>query len=224
MQPTDPPDPTRAGQTGSTPFIPPPPSAPPPEAAPAPSLLAAPSRATTRVAVTRRILWVGTAAYPLATIARVSTTVIVPEKAAAVRRFLKFTAIVGLAALGALMIMSLGGSSRSYDSDGNSGPGWVIGVASMLVVFYFLIATLPVLVQPRLHALTVDTAGPPTALLAWQSPEPAHTLQATITQAIENPQIEFQQYVSSVVVDLRHYQFGDSVNIYGGQGHTGVSK
>ncbi|MET8629756.1 DUF6232 family protein [Kitasatospora sp. NPDC004669] len=177
--------------------------------------------------MTKRILWVGSAAYPLATIARVSTTVILPDHLGAIRRFLKFAGIVVLAAVGALMILGISGdlhSSSSYGGDGNSGPGWIIGVAATLLVLYFLIATLPVLLQRRLHALTVDTAGPPTALLAWQSPEPAHELQATITQAIENPQIEFQQFVSSVIVDLRHYQFGDSVNIYGGRGNTGVSK
>ncbi|MFE6054419.1 DUF6232 family protein [Kitasatospora sp. NPDC056446] len=177
--------------------------------------------------MTKRILWVGNAAYPLATIARVSTTVIVANRPAAVMRFLKVAGSIVLAALGLLAIANASGSlgsSSSYGNDGSSGSGWIIAVATLLVVAYFVADTLPVLVQPRLHALTVDTAGPPTALLAWPTAESAFELQAAITQAIENPQIEFQQFVSSVVVDLRRYHFGDSVNIYGGQGNTGVSK
>ncbi|MFH9352869.1 DUF6232 family protein [Kitasatospora sp. NPDC017646] len=212
-QPTEPAEPPGAGQTGSAPFVQPPMPTYDPSA--------------TRVAVTRRILWIGTAAYPLATVARVSITVIVPDVLGAIKRFLKFAGIVlgialVLAALTALADTSHSGFGSSESN--NSGSGWIVVVSLVLVVFYFLVATLPVLLQRRLHALTVDTAGPPTALLAWKDPKYAYELQARITHAIENPQTEFQQFVSNVLVDLRHYQFGDNVNIYGGQGNTGVIK
>ncbi|MGW3044058.1 DUF6232 family protein [Kitasatospora sp. NPDC001159] len=175
--------------------------------------------------MTRRFLWVGAAAYPLANIARVSITIIVPDYLGAIVRFLKLAGTVIPVAFVIIGLNSFTGASDSLSRSGrNSDSSWVAVLALVLVVLYFLIFTLPVLRQKRLHALTVDTAGPPTALLAWESPAPAHELQAAITQAIENPQIEFQQFVSSIIVDLRHYQFGDNVNIYGGQGNTGVSK
>ncbi|MEU6970999.1 DUF6232 family protein [Kitasatospora aureofaciens] len=178
--------------------------------------------------MTRRILWIGTAAYPLATVARVSITVIVPDVLGAVKRFLRFAGTVLGIALVLAALTSLAGSSHSAfgssSGSSDSGSGWIVAVSLILVVFYFLVATLPVLLQRRLHALTIDTAGPPTALLAWKDPEHAYELQARITHAIENPQTEFQQFVSNVLVDLRHYQFGDNVNIYGGHGNTGVIK
>ncbi|MFF2075860.1 DUF6232 family protein [Kitasatospora sp. NPDC058162] len=195
--------------------------------APGPPPMPSYDPSSTRVAVTNRILWIGTAAYPLATIARVSITIILPDVLGAIKRFLKFLGIVVLAALVIAGLDALANSSRSSgfgSGDKSSNTGAIVVMALLLVVFYFLFATLPVLLQRRLHALTVDTAGPPTALLAWKDPKYAYELQARITHAIENPQTEFQQFVSNVTVDLRHYQFGDNVNIYGGQGNTGVIK
>lgn len=223
MQPTDPPDPNRTGQTGSVPFVPLPPSTPPPVAAPTVPPPISDSNATTRVAVTRHILWVGTAAYPLAAIARVSTTVLVPEKASAVVRLLRLIGIMTVAVLVIEVLINLSDSDRSSGSYPVDAAPFIVS-AVVIVVVYFFVVTLPRLVQPRLYALTVDTAGPPTAVLAWKSPGPAHDLQATISRAIENPQVEFQQFVTTVTIDRRHYQSGDSVNIYGGHGVTGVSK
>ncbi len=177
-----------------------------------------------RVAVSKRILWVGTAAYPLATIVRVGTTVIVPRHGAAVRRFLKLAAIVVLAAV---VIYVLGSITSSGGGDGeqqSSGAGWVFVVAPIVLIVYFLVDTLPVLTQKPLFAVAIDTAGPPTALVAWKRPEAANELASAVTDAIENPQIEFSKVVHNMVVDLRQYRFGDNVNIYGGQGNTGVSK
>ncbi|MEU1285095.1 DUF6232 family protein [Kitasatospora sp. NPDC005856] len=233
MQPTDPTHPTDSGRTGRVPYVPPPPGGPPtpPPVAPAPPGAPPPAftdasaggSATIRVAVTNRILWVGQAAYPLANVARVGTTLIVPGRRRALLRLLAFTLAVIVVAFA--FSQATRSSSSLYDggSSSGSGAGPVIG-AVMTVAVYFLIFTWPVLRRPDLHVLTVDTAGPPTAVLAWHIPQPAFELQAAITRAIENPQAEFQQIVQSISVDLRQYQFGDSVNIYGGQGNTGVSK
>ncbi|MFJ6619843.1 DUF6232 family protein [Kitasatospora sp. NPDC091335] len=230
MQPTDPRESTWAGQTGSTPFIPPPPPGRPPATAVPPPAFASTTdgaSATTLVAVTNRILWVGQAAYPLANVARVGTSLIVPGRRRALLRLLFFALIVTVPAFAISTALSAAdGSSSDFGngSGGGSGAGVVIAVAVAVVVLYFLIFTWPVLRRPDLYALAVDTAGPPTAVLAWDTPQPAYDLQAAITRAIENPQAEFRQIVQSITVDLRRYEFGDSVNIYGGQGHTGVSK
>ncbi|MFF2751545.1 DUF6232 family protein [Kitasatospora sp. NPDC058048] len=226
MQPTDPTDSTRAGQTGSFPFVPPPPPGGPPTPAPfgpppptaPPTFAGGPSGTptTTRVAVTNRILWIGQAAYPLANVARVGTSLIVPGRRRALLRLLGFAVVVFLP----VFVIAQAADSSSSDS----GSGTLVLVAVILVAIYFLIFTWPVLRRPDLYVLAVDTAGPPTAVLAWLTAEPAFELQATITRAIENPQAEFQQVVQTISVDLRQYQFGDSVNIYGGQGNTGVSK
>ncbi|MFF2118982.1 DUF6232 family protein [Kitasatospora sp. NPDC058184] len=227
MQPTDPSDSTRAGQTGSFPFVPPPPPGgpptpapfgPPPPTTPPPAFTSGPAGTptTTRVAVTNRILWIGQAAYPLANVARVGTSLIVPGRRRALLRLLAFGLVVFLPVL--VIAQATDGSSS------DSGSGTLFLVSMILVALYFLIFTWPVLRRPDLYVLAVDTAGPPTAVLAWLTAEPAFELQATITRAIENPQAEFQQIVQTISVDLRQYQFGDSVNIYGGQGNTGVSK
>ncbi|MFD5437409.1 DUF6232 family protein [Kitasatospora sp. NPDC127067] len=226
MQPTDPADSTRAGQTGSFPFVPPPPGGPPtpapfgppPPAAPPPAFASGSTGAptTTRIAVTNRILWIGQAAYPLANVARVGTSLIVPGRRRALLRLLAFALVVFLP----VFVIS----QATGDSSSDSGSGGMVVGALILVAIYFLIFTWPVLRRPDLYVLAVDTAGPPTAVLAWLTAQPAFELQAVITRAIENPQAEFQQVVQSISVDLRQYQFGDSVNIYGGQGNTGVSK
>jgi hypothetical protein len=150
--------------------------------------------------------------------------VIVPRHGAAVRRFSKLAAIVVLAAV---VIYVLGSITSSGGGDGeqqSSGAGWVFVVAPIVLIVYFLIDTLPVLTQKPLFAVAIDTAGPPTALVAWKRPEAANELASAVTDAIENPQIEFSKVVHNMVVDLRQYRFGDNVNIYGGQGNTGVSK
>ncbi|MFJ9442134.1 DUF6232 family protein [Kitasatospora sp. NPDC101235] len=232
MQPTDPADSTRAGQTGSFPSAPPPPGGPPtpapfgppPPAAPPPAFASgsAGAPATIRVAVTNRILWVGQAAYPLANVARVGTSLIVPGRRRALLRLLAFALVVFVPVF--VVSQATGGSSSPYGSSSDSGSGAMVFGGVIVVAAYFLIFTWPVLRRPDLYVLAVDTAGPPTAVLAWHTPQPAFELQAAITRAIENPQAEFQQVVQTISVDLRQYQFGDSVNIYGGQGNTGVSK
>ncbi|MBC3841076.1 hypothetical protein GXW82_14605 [Streptacidiphilus sp. 4-A2] len=189
----------------------------------------APSGHGLQVSVSKRILWVGAAAYPLATVARVSPTVIVPRYGATIRRFLKFTAFVVLAAVGIYVLSSISNGVDSGDGgDGgqqSAGGGWIVALALVTVVAFFLIDTLPVLKQGRLFALAVDTAGPPTALLAWKTPGPQLELAQKITQAIENPEIEFHEIINNnMIVDMRQFRLGDDVNIYGGQGNTGISK
>jgi hypothetical protein len=183
-----------------------------------------------RIAVTRRILWVGTAAYPLAMIARISVTRIVPKYGQAVARFFKLAGILLLADFGLITAIAIAdnplfssGSSEQRDSAG-TGVGWVVGLSLITLIVYLLVDTLPVLTSKPVFAVAVDTAGPPTALIAWKEFEPADGLAQALTRAIENPQAEFVQFVHNHIVDLRHYQQGDSVNIYGGTGITGISK
>ncbi|QMU72567.1 DUF6232 family protein [Streptacidiphilus sp. P02-A3a] len=181
--------------------------------------------------MSKRILWIGAAAYPLATIVRVCPTQIVPRYAAAIRRFLKFTGIVILAAIGiySLSYISTGLNSSGDDGGGggqhSAGGGLIVALAVVAVVVYFLVDTWPVLSKKPLFALTIDTAGPPTALMAWQDQRSQVELASKITYAIEHPEQEFHTIVHNhQLVDMRQFRFGDDVNIYGGQGNTGISK
>ncbi|WP_426569451.1 hypothetical protein [Streptomyces canus] len=58
-------------------------------------------------------------------------------------------------------------------------------------------------------------------------PDPARLrqLRQNIVDTTENPESEFRPvWVGSLRIDRKNYQFGDTVNMYGGLDNTGIVK
>ncbi|GGU48197.1 hypothetical protein GCM10010211_10460 [Streptomyces albospinus] len=176
--------------------------------------------------VSRRLLWVGDAYYPLQNIARVYTLTIHPRRKDAVLLFVKRLLITGavLTLLGLLAVLI--DSSSGFGSSGSGGsPGLtalvVIGAGAALV--YSLVEMLKVLGAPSHFVLAVETSGPSTAVVTSPDRAQLRRLAQQIADAIENPKAEFEVRVDTITISPKHYYFGDNVNMYGGTGNVGMA-
>lgn len=185
---------------------------------PAPSPHPAPFGVELRVS--KRILWIGAAVYPLHNIARVYAFVMRPRRKEAVLRFLRYTAgtlVVGfIAMLPGLPVVALSG--------GDSGGGYVgfIWLLAIAAEIYFFVDMMSVLTASPHHVLAVETSGASTALVTSQDPRHLDQLVGQISYAIDHPDTEFKVTVGSLTVSPRNYYFGDNVNMYGGSGNVGI--
>ncbi|WKE70321.1 MULTISPECIES: DUF6232 family protein [unclassified Streptomyces] len=214
-QPDVPPAPT-APPPGPAPAAPPMPDIPAPAPHPMPRML--------DLRVSKRILWIGRAVYPLANIARVYSFVLRPRRKEAVLRFLRYSAgtiaIAMLVMLPSLPALALGGS------DGQSGAAGYVVLVWLLALgaeIFFLVDMLGVLTASPQHVLAVETSGASTALVTSPDPRYLDQLVDQLSYAIEHPDTEFRVTVQSLTVSPRNYYFGDNVNMYGGSGNTGIS-
>ncbi|MFF8610173.1 DUF6232 family protein [Streptomyces sp. NPDC015346] len=210
-------------QTGTPPSPPPPPPSysPPPYAPPAPAAAAAASAGYTGgvdVRVSKRLLWVGGACYPLRNIARVYTFTLHPRRKDAVVRCLKRFAFALLTAIGLSLIAAI--SRLDSDGEGYLDLIWFFTVAFLLYAVGDMIS---VLAAKSHFVLAVETSGPSTALVTAQNPAHLHELVRSLADAIENPASEFTMHVQTLAINPSNYYFGDNVNMYGGNGNTGVS-
>ncbi|GAA2438485.1 hypothetical protein GCM10010433_44160 [Streptomyces pulveraceus] len=170
--------------------------------------------------VSKRLLWVGGAAYPLQNIARVYTLTIHPRRKEAIVRFCKSVAItlavaIALTILGAVTAMGsedVGGGIVTFV--------WYVTVAGLV---YFLVELISVLSAQSHYVLAVETSGPSTAVVTSANREHLNQLVGYIAHAIENPEAEFQVKVESITISPRNYYFGDNVNMYGGTGNVGMA-
>ncbi|KNB51764.1 DUF6232 family protein [Streptomyces caatingaensis] len=175
---------------------------------------------TVDLRVTRRLLWVGRAAYPLQNIARVHTSTLQPRRKQAVIRFLRNVALTLAVAFGLTIV----GGATSLSSEGAAtGIITFVWLGTLAALILYVVQLLSVLAATPLHVLSVETSGPSHALVT--SPDPHHLdqLVGRISHAIENPGAEFQVTVESIMVNPRSYYFGDNVNMYGGTGNVGMA-
>ncbi|MER6072323.1 DUF6232 family protein [Streptomyces sp. NPDC001817] len=199
-------------------------AAPPMPDVPAPPAHPTPSRIDLRVS--KRILWIGAAVYPLHNITRVYTFVMRPKRKEAVLRFLRYTAgtlIVGFIVMlpGLLAAINSGGGGPN----GNSGAaGYVVFVwiVAALAEIYFFIEMLGVLTAAPLHVMAVETSGASTALVTSQNAQYLDQVVGQISYAIDHPDTEFKVTVESLTISPKNYYFGDNVNMYGGSGNVGI--
>ncbi|AJE44260.1 hypothetical protein CP978_33200 [Streptomyces nodosus] len=198
------------GQPPSTP-PPPPPVSPPP----APPLLGG-----VDLRVSRRLLWIGSAAYPLHNIARVHTLTLHPKRKEAVLRFLKNGAIIMATAIALTILSSVTALASTSTAGGLILFVW-LGAGAMLV--YSLVEMASVLNAPAHYVLAVETSGPSTAVVTSRDPAHLNHLVGQIAHAIDHPEAEFQVKVESITVSPNHYYFGDNVNMYGGSGNVGIT-
>ncbi|OEV28954.1 hypothetical protein AN219_19175 [Streptomyces nanshensis] len=176
--------------------------------------------------VSKRLLWVGDAYYPLHNIARVYTLTIHPRRKEAVVQFMKRLLLTGALAtlLGLLAAaIDLSSSFASEDSSGSSGFTTFVGLVAFAALVYFFVEMVQVLGAPSRFVLAVETSGPSTAVVAGPAPDQLRRLAHQIADSIENPAAEFAVRVDTITISPAHYYFGDNVNMYGGSGNVGMA-
>jgi len=148
------------------------------------------------VGVSRRVLWVGAQAYPLQNIARAQTVKLVPDRGAAVRRYLKaFVLWVFLiaAAAAALRLAPRISSVQGYKVAHDAAAGVLVLVAVLAVIGTIrLTATLS---RRAYYALIIETAGTPRRVLVSDDENLVRQLVHRIMAAIDDPQADFLQPV-----------------------------
>ncbi len=224
MDTTGPPTPSQPSRPPTAQQVPP--SAPPPvpqrPPGSAPVATAGGPRALD-LTITKRLLWVGGAVYPLQNVARVYTFVLHPRRKDAVLRFLRRTALTILVAMAFTLFGAIAGFlSRGAEEDFGSVIQfiWIVGVGA---VIYFIVDVLSVLSASSHFVLAVESNGQSTALVTGR---PEHLNQAVhqIAYAIENPDTELRLQVERLTIsNPSNYYFGDTVNMYGGNGNVGMS-
>lgn len=188
---------------------PPPPAAPPQFALPSVDLV-----------VSKRLLWVGGACYPLENIARVYTLTIHPRRKDAVVRFLKRAAKVTAVAIALTIIGSL---TFAGNGDSDSELLTFVYLGALAAVIYSFVEMIQVLSAQPHFVLAVETSGPSQAVVTSRNPQLLHQLVGRIAYAIENPETEFQVKVETITISPKNYYFGDNVNMYGGSGNVGMA-
>jgi hypothetical protein len=179
--------------------------------------------------VSKRLLWIGEAYYPLQNIARVYTLTIHPRRKEAVLRFVKRLLITGfLVSLLLLLATFMEASASSGFSGGSSDSSGASVLATFAVIIgiganvYFFVDMMKVLGAPPRFVLAVETSGASTAVIGGPHQQQLRQLAHQISDAIENPAAEFEVRIDTLTVNPQHYYFGDNVNMYGGTGNVGV--
>ncbi|MDQ1007446.1 hypothetical protein QFZ82_001931 [Streptomyces sp. V4I23] len=170
--------------------------------------------------VTKRLLWVGGAAYPLQNIARVYTFTLHPKRKEAVLRFLKN---LGITLAVAIALTILGGMAAFASREAGGGIVTFVWLGTLAALIYSLVEMISVLAAPSHYVLAVETSGPSTAVVTSRDPQHLNHLVGRIAYAIEHPDTEFQVRVDTITISPRNYYFGDNVNMYGGTGNVGVA-
>ncbi|MEV8533549.1 DUF6232 family protein [Streptomyces sp. NPDC051211] len=169
-----------------------------------------PSGNTVELKISKRLLWVGEAAYPLHNITRVHTFELKPKRAEAFLSFLKWFGITSVVFV--LLQMYNEETSSPYEYDDSADGIWAIGVIVFIVLLVRLVKELS---APSEYVLAVETASSSVALVTLPQPEQLRQLVLYLVNAIDNPEAEFQVRVEKLMVNPKHYHFGDTVNTYG---------
>lgn len=172
--------------------------------------------------ISKRLLWIAGAAYPLHNIARVYTFLLRPAKAKAVRRFVKYASFTFAAALALTIIAGLSAVGVQQDPSSLIGFVWVLAFG---VGIWLLVEMFKVVGAPSHHVLAVESNGQSTALVTAPDPATLNHLVGSIAYAIEHPDVELQVRVERLMIGSpSNYYFGDTVNMYGGSGNVGMTK
>ncbi|MFD0394405.1 DUF6232 family protein [Streptomyces nogalater] len=157
--------------------------------------------------MSRRMLWVGSAAFPLHNITMVDAFMLKPDRGSALGRALKGL----LAAVVIYVVFNLmsGGDAR-IGENGNPALLIVLLVAVLFITFKGLFeADKPV--------LAVQVASGSSVVVTLPSMEELRQIAGRIAYAIDNPEAEF----TAVVHQYHTNNYGPVANLNGGQGNTG---
>ncbi|MFD8698031.1 DUF6232 family protein [Kitasatospora purpeofusca] len=167
--------------------------------------------------VSKRLLWVGGAAYPLHNIVRVYAFVLMPKRKEAVLRFAR--QVVQASTLALLAVVGPGfpfGVGKEVEPF--KGPALTV---ALFWVGYGFLEMSRVVAAPAMPVLAVDTAGTATALVGTADRGELREAVRLLSHALENPEFEVELSVRSLTVNTGNYHFGDNVNMYGGSNNTG---
>ncbi|WP_031082223.1 DUF6232 family protein [Streptomyces sp. NRRL WC-3549] len=176
--------------------------------------------------VSKRLLWVGGAAYPLQNIARVFTFVLRPRRKEAIALFCKRVVLAISVATGLTVVIWLSTSIASIGRPGDGGGGGLVTfvwMVTLAVVAYFVTELTPVLAARPHFVLAVETSGPSTAMVTSSDPNHLLRLVSQISHAIDHPEAEFTVRVEGISASPHIYHFGDNINMYGGSGNVGTA-
>ncbi|GCD39464.1 hypothetical protein OEIGOIKO_07297 [Streptomyces chrestomyceticus JCM 4735] len=168
-------------------------------------------REVINVQVSRRILWVGAAAYPLHNIACVTTTELKPR----LWLILKRVGPWGFAVCAVFMGMVLYSTGGSVALVTLVGPPVLAGVA--VLVISLLVRLTMAVTRSTLHRLNIETAGAPYAVLTSPDKNLVAQISHSIMDAIDNPQAEFQ-------FQVENFHVGDSIKQFGNQNTGKVTR
>jgi hypothetical protein len=157
------------------------------------------------VRVSRRVLWVGEAAYPLQNIARAQRVKLVPKRGAALRSYVKFVLLWMLLGAVAAIALSAAGLLRS----GASTLAGLVIIAVPVLIVVRTIRLIGVLLPRKLYALIIETAGTPRAVLVSADENQVLELVRLIMDAIDNQRAEFHMRVETLHVGDKIQQFGN---------------
>lgn len=158
-------------------------------------------REVLEVRVSRRILWIGAAAYPLHNIARAQTVEIRPDRAGSVRSYLGQVVVwLGLGFAGA-MLLGDQGALAAYVAVG------LVAISTIRLGF--------ALSARSYYALLIETSGSPQTALVTADRRQVTTIVQQTMEAIDNPSAEFHTQVNHVT------NVGEQYNL---SGHGNVGK
>ncbi|MFI5572471.1 DUF6232 family protein [Streptomyces sp. NPDC051740] len=182
--------------------LPQPPSQPPP-------LPPAPPRGGPLVLrVSRRVLWVGTAAVPLHNIAWVDAFRLKPDWGAAFLRFLKW--LFGAVLVYVVINYADGGDARLGEN----------GSPAVVVFLIGLFITLTELFSSKKPVLVVEMNSGSRVIVTLPTVDELRQIAGRIVDAIDNPAAEFTAIVQQF--NSRHTNnYGPVINMTGGRENTG---
>jgi hypothetical protein len=158
------------------------------------------------VGVRQRVLWIGSEAYPLSNISRVSTADVVYRKGAAIGRFIAYTFFWLLLGVIVLVGLFVGGVLQTDDRTDLAikAVGGLVGV----LVLVRLAMLLALLSRRSLWALIVETAGATHRAVISGDRALLNTLVAEIVAAINNPAATFSHTITNFVMGDQYNQLG----------------
>ncbi|WP_037835318.1 DUF6232 family protein [Streptomyces sp. NRRL S-244] len=174
------------------------------------------------LSVTKRLLWVGGAVYPLQNVARVYTFVLHPRRKEAVVTFLRRTAITLLTAMGFTLFGAIA-DFLAHETETFSTLLVFVWLGSVVAAIYFFADMMGVLTAASHFVLAVESNGQSTALVTGEAGH-LNRLVHQIAHAIENPDTELRVQVERLTIsNPSNYYFGDAVNMYGGSNNVGMA-
>lgn len=169
--------------------------------------------------VSKRLLWVGGAVYPLQNVTRVYTFTVRPRRLEAVLHCLRRV----VSAVSVVVVLRMFNQAQAATGTGSAGSDTFVTIVGVAAVIYFIAEMLPVLTAQPQFVLAVETSGPSRAVVTSRFPHQLVDLVGRLAYAIDHPEMELHMRVERLTMSPRNYHFGDNVNMYGGTGNVGVS-